>query len=173
MSQKDLLKSQIAITRMVVDGTLGDVSPDQVMHVPSGKAHPIGATYAHAVLSEDGVINGVLRKQQPLAATEFAGKTGISEPMPAFGEGDLHAWACNVKIDMPALREYAKAVHAQTDQYIADLSDNDLDQKIDFGGMGPTPISGVITLIAIVHPSNHIGEISALKGVAGARGYPF
>lgn len=173
MSKKDLLKNQIQITRMVVDGTLGDVSSDQVMRAPGGKAHPIGATYAHAVLSEDGVVNGLLRKQQPLAATTFEGKTGISEPMPAFGEGDLFEWASKVKVDMPALREYAKAVHASTDQYIADLSDDDLDQKVEFGGMGPTPISGIITLTAIVHPSNHIGEISALKGLGGAKGYPF
>ncbi len=173
MSQKDLLSQQLQITRMIVDGTLGDVAADQVMHTPGGKAHPIGATYAHAVMSEDAVVNGLLKGGAPLMASSFAGKTGVSDPMPGFGEGDLFAWANSVKIDMPALKAYAKAVHAGTDGYVAGLSEADLDRKIDFGGMGPTAVSGVLTMVAIVHPSNHIGEISALKGVGGAKGYPF
>lgn len=173
MSKKDMLKGQIAITRMVIDGTMADVNPEQVMKAPGGTAHPIGATYAHSVLSEDAVINGMLRKQPMIATTDFEGKTGTSDPMPAFGEGGLYDWACDVKIDLPKVLEYAKAVHAQTDKYIDDLSDDDLSQKVEFGGMGQQSIADVITLIAIVHPSNHIGEISALKGVGGAKGYPF
>jgi DinB superfamily len=172
MSRTDLLKSQLQMTRMVVDGTLADVNAEQVMRTPGGKAHPIGATYAHTVISEDFVVSSMLRGQQPLLATSFAGKTGVSEDPPPFG-GDLFSWAQKVKVDMPALRQYAQAVHKATDEYVASLSDEDLDRKIDFVDMGPTPISGVLTMLAIVHPSNHIGEISALKGIGGAKGYPF
>ena len=130
MSTKDLLAQQIGITRMVVDGTIGDVSNEQVAHVPDGIAHPIGATYAHAVMSEDAVVNGMLRKQQPLMAADFAGKTGVDKPMPQFGEPGMNEWARSVKVDMGALKEYAKAVHAQTRLYIGDLSDADLEQKM-------------------------------------------
>jgi hypothetical protein len=109
MSEKELLQSQIQLTRMVVDGTLGDVSPEEVAHVPEGIAHPIGALYAHQVMSEDYVINGLIRKQQPLMETEFKGKTGVEKPMPAFGEPGMNEWARTVKIDMARLRTYAQA----------------------------------------------------------------
>lgn len=173
MSKKELLMQQIELTRMVVNGTVADVSPEQATHVPDGIAHPIGANFAHAIMSEDAVVNGLLRKQQPLMATTFADKTGTDKSMPQFGEGGMNEWARSVKVDMGVLKEYAQAVHAQTDEYISNLSDHDLDQKIEFGGMGPQSIAQVITLIAIVHPSNHIGEVSALKGLAGSKGYPF
>ena len=173
MSTKDLLAQQIGLTRMVIDGTIGDVSTEQVGHVPAGIAHPIGATYAHAVMSEDAVVNGMLRKQQPLMAADFAGKTGVDKAMPQFGEPGMNEWARSVKVDMPALKAYAKAVHAQTDSYVSSLSDADLAQTMDFGGMGQQSIASIITLLAIVHPSNHIGEVSALKGISGAKGYPF
>ena len=39
--------------------------------------------------------------------------------------------------------------------------------------MGEQPVSTVLGLIVIVHPSNHIGEVSALKGVFGETGYGF
>lgn len=173
MSKKEMLQQQIGIARMVVEGTLGDVTAEQVAHMPPGNAHPIGALFAHDVMSEDAVVNGMLRNEQPLMASTFAGKTGADKPMPQFGEPGMNEWARSVKIDMPALKEYAKAVRAATDSYIAGLSDSDLDKTMEFGGMGQQSIANIITLLAIVHPSNHIGEVSALKGIGGGKGYPF
>jgi len=39
--------------------------------------------------------------------------------------------------------------------------------------MGKMSLGGFITTIAIVHTSNHVGEISCMKGIQGAKGYPF
>ena len=172
MSKADLIKQQLGITRMVFDGTIADVTDSQCAKVPAGVAHPIGATLAHSVMSEDFVVNMMVKGGQPLMMGAFAGKTGASELQPAPG-GDRFGWAQRVKVDLPALKEYAKAVFDATDEYVGSLSDEELDRKIDFPGMGPTPISGVLTMITIVHPSNHIGEVSAMKGLDGAKGYPF
>ncbi|HEY8765874.1 MAG TPA: DinB family protein [Dehalococcoidia bacterium] len=172
MSKADLIKQQLGITRMIFDGTMADVTDSQCAKLPGGVAHPIGATFAHSVMSEDFVVNMMVKGGQPLMMGPFANKTGVSEPQPMPG-GDVFAWAQRVKVDLPALRQYAQAVHKATDEYVAGLSDEDLDRKIDFVEMGPTPISSVLTMVAIVHPSNHIGEVSALKGMEGAKGYPF
>ena len=172
MSKAQLIKQQLDITRMVVNGTMADITTDQAMAAPAGKAHPIGANLAHLIMSEDNVVNGALKGAQPLMLSTFAGKTGVSEPPPAPG-GDRDGWAKRVQVDIPALREYATAVHEATDTYVSGLSDSDLERTVEFGPMGQQPISNVLSLIAIVHASNHIGEVSALKGVAGARGYPF
>jgi hypothetical protein len=170
MSKADVLKEQLGISRMVVDGTVADIAQDECNKLPGGKAHPIGALYAHMVMSEDFVVNGMIRGASPLLMSTFAGKTGVSEPPP---QPVSLEWATKVQVDLSALKEYDKAVRAATDEFLAGASDADLERKIAFGQMGEQPVSTVLGLIALVHPSNHIGEISALKGVYGAKGYPF
>ncbi|MEO8456626.1 MAG: DinB family protein [Chloroflexota bacterium] len=174
MSTADLLKKQIGLSRMVFDGTIADISEDQCAKIPGGNAHSIGASVAHAVMSEDFVLNGMVRGGQPLMMTTFAGKTGVSEPPPPPGdEAASLAWANRVTVDVPALKDYAKAVYASTDEYLSSLSDADLDKEIEFPQLGKQSLASMITLFAIVHPSNHIGEVAALKGMGGAKGYPF
>lgn len=175
MSKADAIKEQLATTRFVVDSTLKDVTQDECAKAPGGTAHNIGATYAHIVMSEDFMVQGLCKGGAPLLMSTFAGKSGISEPMPMPGAtaDEVLAWANRVKVDLPALREYDKAVRAATDDYLAGASDEELSRTVEFGGLGKQPISMVIGLAAIVHPSNHVGEISALKGVFGATGYGF
>jgi hypothetical protein len=175
MSKAESLQEQIATTRMVIDGTMADVSQEDCMKAVEGTAHPIGATYAHWVLSEDFVLNMMIRGEQPLMMSSLAGKTGISEPQPMPGTpaDQVLAWANKVQIDLTALKDYEKAVRAETDKYLASASDEELSRKIAFGNMGEQTVSSIIGLIMIVHPSNHIGEVSALKGVFNGKGYPF
>jgi hypothetical protein len=78
-----------------------------------------------------------------------------------------------VKIDLGQAQEYAKAVYKNTDEYVASLSPDDLDREIDMPGFPKMSAGGWIALAAVVHPSNHIGEISAMKGIKGGKGYPF
>jgi len=127
MSKADLIKQQLGITRMVFDGTMADVTEGQCAKLPGGVAHPIGATLAHSVMSEDFVVNMMVKGGQPLMMGAFANKTGVSEPQPMPG-GDTFGWSQRVKVDMPALKEYAKAVFAATDEYVGGLSDEELDK---------------------------------------------
>lgn len=175
MSKAEALKEQIAMTRFVVDSTLKDISQEDCMKPVSGTAHPIGATYAHMVLSEDFIVNMMARGGTPLVMSTFAGKTGVSEPppMPGSPADQILAWANRVQIDVEALKEYEKAVRSATDDYLSSASDDELARKVQFGQMGEQPISTLIGLAAIVHPSNHVGEISALKGIFDKTGYGF
>jgi hypothetical protein len=174
-AKAEVLKEQIATARSVVDSTLGNVTQEACMKIPGGTAHSIGATLAHMLMSEDFVVNMMVRGATPIMMSTFAGKTGFSEPQPMPGSpaDDVLAWANRVQIDLAALKEYQKAVYAATDEYLNAASDEELSRKIAFAGMGEQPVSNVLGLIVIVHPSNHIGEISALKGVFGETGYGF
>lgn len=82
MNATDLLKSQIQMAHMFLDGTCADVTDEQAHSVPGGTAHPIGATMVHIALAEDVILNMMVRGQQPLLMGEWAGKAGISEPEP-------------------------------------------------------------------------------------------
>lgn len=172
MDAVSLFKTQIGFTHEVVEGTMANVDADVCHKTPGGKAHPIGATYAHIVLSEDFIVNMIIRGQTPLVMGEWAGKAGVSEPPPMPG-GDLFGWANRVKVDVDQLRKYAQAVYASTSEYVSSLSEGDLDRELDVPGFGKNTLAYYLNVGAVVHPSNHIGEVSAMKGIQGLQGYPF
>jgi hypothetical protein len=167
------IRQQLRQTREFLEGTLTDVD-DKMLHAQSpGVCNTIGATYAHVVQGEDGFVNGLIRGQQPLFAGAWAGKTGMSEPPP---DGpDWSAWSSRVRIDLPALRAYAKAVADGTDLYVASLTSADLDRVLDLSGfgLGEQTLGWVLGAAVLGHIQAHWGEISALKGMQGGKGFPF
>src|SRR5215204_3967440 len=138
-----LLRWQLGLAHRLLDGTVARL-PDDALHAhPPGLASPAGACYAHAVVSEDLIVNGALAGEQSLALTTWAGRTGLGE-LPPFTLSSSHglampisrplaelstwrAWSRRVRIDRPALQQYAQAVHAATDAYVAALPDAALD----------------------------------------------
>ncbi len=73
------------------------------------------------------------------------------------------------------MREYAQAVYAATDEYLASLTDEDLGRPVDLSalGLGEMPFSQAF-LGGILNGTHwHTGEISCLKGLQGQKGYPF
>jgi hypothetical protein len=161
----------------LLEATMADVTQAQADYVPAGIANPLGATYAHVIWSEDAVVQGMLQGSAPLSASSWAGRTGLSEPMPSPGPewAGYADWTRRVKIDLPALRQYAQAVEAATEAWIASLSEADLDRPIDmsFIGLGEQPLASAIGILVMNHLGTETGEISVLKGLQGARGYPF
>jgi hypothetical protein len=162
-----------------LDGTMADVTSDQAHYAPPGRANPIGATFAHLVCSEDLIVNGMLRQQAPLFVSSHAETTGLSEPMPTPGSADwgeaYAAWARRVRVDLTALKSYAEAVYAATDTYLESLADSDLDRELDLTavGFGKQKLGWMLNLLVLNHIGTETGEISAVKGVQGAKGYPF
>jgi hypothetical protein len=96
---------------------------------------------------------------------------GLSEPRPPRGQ-PWEDWARRVRIDMPKLREYAKAVFAATDAYVDSLSEGDLEKEIQFNER-KIRLAGFFLGVMCTHCANHTGEISTLKGLQGLKGYPF
>jgi len=171
-----LLRRVVADARRVLDGTMADVTQAQADYLPPGIANPLGATYAHVVWSEDMVVQGMLRQAPPLFASTWSGRTGLSEPMPSPGPewANYAAWTRRVKIDLEALRQYARAVATQTDAWIAGLGDEELDRPLDLSGagFGQHTLGTAIALLLANHLGTETGEIAVLKGLQGARGYP-
>jgi hypothetical protein len=171
-----LLREQLTEAHAFLEATMQDVTPETAHWTPPGQANPLGATYAHVILFEDRTINGILLHRKPLYETTWLGKTGISDLTPSFGEEghDYAAWTRRMKVDLPALRQYAQAVYANSDEYLASLSPEDLDRSLDLRGVG----GGLVTLghalsrRIVAHVDNIAGEISCLKGLQGLQGYP-
>ena len=152
--------------------TVGDaITSDQLHWKPDGKPVPIGAHFIHVVVTEDFFVN-TLRGQQPLMAGEYAGKIGASEMPPQGGPWD--EWARSVQVDLDQARAYADAVFSATEDYLAEVSDEELAEELDLSsvGFGTMPRHGALSIL-ILNNFSHTGEISVIKGLQGLQGYPF
>jgi len=172
------IREQMKSAHWLIEETISDVSDEMAHFAPPGKALPIGAAYVHYVTGEDWMIHSLFKGVAPLMAGPWAGRTGVSEPQP--GPGDdwptrFEAWCRRVRVDLPVFRVYAKAVYEATDAYLASLPDVDLSRQVDLSpmGMGMQTVGFVLNNAMLGHAYCHCGEISAIKGVQGRKGYPF
>ena len=174
---QDTLRGALESAHQILERTMADVTDEIAARPGPGNANPIGSSYAHAVLAEDGIVNGMLRGQAPLFASAWAGRTGTDQamPMPGGAQGDLGTWYRSVRVDVGACREYAQAVYASSADFIGSADDATLARAVDLSmiGMGTLPLSLVFAVLVIGHCNNLCGEISAIKGSHGLRGYPF
>jgi hypothetical protein len=170
-----VLLNQLKAAHTALEQTMDGVTDEVAHFMPPGKANPIAGTYAHVVFSEDLFIHGFLEKTKPLMETTFKGKTGASEMHPMEWEVAYPKWLKEVKIDIKKFRKYAKAVFAESEKYIATLSDTDLEKDVDMSsfGMGTKKVHDFIANLINGHAYPIMGEISVLKGIQGLKGYPF
>ncbi len=169
------LVAQLTAAHSALEQTMDGVT-DEVAHFqPVGTANPIAGTYAHLIFSEDMFIHMFLKKDQPLMETTFKDKTGASEVQPNDWVEAYPKWLRSVKVDVKQLREYAKAVYADSETYIASLSDEDLEKDVDMSsfGMGNRKVYDFIANMVTGHIFSIMGEIAVLKGLQGLKGYPF
>jgi hypothetical protein len=172
MSAQALLRQQLAGYHDILEQTIGDCQQATLdKNLPGATITSVGSIYAHLVLAEDGILHGMLQGKPPLYQTQgWAARAGVAMPKP--GEFTPE-WARAVKMNLPPFREYAKAVYAATDAYVAGLSDADLERKVQTGFVGEQTIAFVMSNILGWHVAEHTGEIAALKGVQGLKGLPF
>ncbi len=164
MDPVQLIRDQFKQAHDALEGILSDVEPEQVHWVPPGTATPIGALYVHIVYGEDALLNNLLRQHPALMTGALADRTGLSSPPPR----PWDEWARTMRMDLPAFRECAKAVYAQTDEYLAGIEASDLDDEIRAWSLFTR--ASFLTLM-LGHVYEHAGEIACLKGLQGGKGY--
>jgi len=152
---------------------VADLTQEQADWIPSGCANPIGASYWHAVSGADEVMCRWVLGQEPLHQREGwqTKALAVSVPEPENPEGYL-AWMQTIRVNLPALHEYARATAAALHGWLGSLTPEDLDRTISTP-IGEHNLAQVVETFITWHINAHCGEISALKGCLGAKGYPF
>lgn len=169
MDVKTTLREQMKALHGTLEAAIGDCSADALTRkLPGSTINSIGAIYAHTIFGEDGLLNGLVRGTKPVyLAGGWAPRIGVDMP-----QGSMEPdWS--VKLELGLFREYAAAVYAATDEYLAAVSDADFARVVDPGFAPPMSVQTFVANVLAWHVATHQGEISALKGVQGVDGLVF
>jgi hypothetical protein len=171
MKTVELLRVNLSVAHDLFSKTVADVTQEMADWATPGLAHPIGERWAHLVQSEDWLVNGMARGVTPLFASDWAEKKGYGELNVSANPDEARAF----RVDVQALREYMQAVFTASEHYFGSLGDADMERMIDmsFVNYGMVPFPAWASTFIIGHVRDLMGEISVVKGLQGAKGYPF
>jgi len=160
----NLLRDQYKQSFEWLAGTMQGVTAEILHQAPGGNVPSIAGQVAHAIMTIDGFVLATVSGKPPVMA---AGNSGVSETPP---QGDWLAWGNEVRIDLPVFHEYAQAVFAAVDDYLASIEDSALGQELDLP-FGKHSLAWLFN-VGLLNTYSHTGEIAALKGLQGLKGYP-
>lgn len=155
--------------------TLADVTQEMADWMPPGVMHPLGERYAHTVMAEDLLIHSFAKGDAPLFMSAWAGRTGFPATMDMMTSQTSEAARAFHVDDLNALGEYMRAVFADSEAFINGADQTRLDGNVDMSilGYGMVPFPVWFSIFVVGHVHDLTGEISALKGMQGYKGYPF
>jgi hypothetical protein len=169
MNATQFVRQQVAEIHRLSDAAMTGLTDEPFNWLPPGTPNPIKSTYLHAVAGEDMFFQRVIGGGQTLwSGGGWAERIGLAQA-PAGPRG----WdeARNTTVALAPVLAYAEAVCRATDEYLARLTDDELDREVTLFGR-TVSVAAVITLFAS-HTAGHAGEIAAVKGLQGLQGLPF
>ena len=171
MNGVEALRSAFNASYFWYDGTTANVTEEQANFQPQGNAHSIAALAIHIQQSEDWFFNHLMQGGARMWESEGWGeKLGLPDVAQLPTDSEVR-----IEGGLEKLQAYQEAVRAKTAEYLNGLSDQDLAEELDMSavGMGTMRRVDVITGFVLGNTFAHTGEISAIKGLQGATGYPF
>lgn len=166
----DLLRAEVRSSSEWLGAIVEDVSPEQAIWNPPGRANTIAATYAHIVRNQDEDMNHSFLGRPMLSEERWQGKTGLPS---SWADSDGNEWTSRAPIDWLALRSYGDAVGAWVIEAVDALTEDDLDRVAKLTTADRPLWYGidVVRLTVGRHVWMHGGEIACLKGLQGQKGY--
>lgn len=173
MNTVELVQYSLGKALEILGQVTADLTPEQADWLPPGCANPIGSMYWHTISGADDVVHRWILGQEPLyqRAGWLDRVLAVAVPEPREPE-KYHDYMLALRVRLPALHEYAQAVAADLQGWLATLSPADL-KRVVHTPIGDHTVAQVLELFVIWHINAHCGEISALKGCQGCKGYPF
>lgn len=164
MELKDYLKIELDGLERGLKRVLDGLTQEEIMWRPSCGSNSIGLILFHTARSEDSFIHARLKAEPELWVTgRWYKKLNMAE-----NEAGAHYTIEQVNAFRPpklaGLMEYYAAVHDQTMGYLNTLTAASFDKTIDMPRRGETKVAAVFSII-VSHTSQHIGEISYLRGL--------
>jgi hypothetical protein len=173
MNTVELIQYSLGNAFDILGQVVGDLTREQADWAPPGIANPIGATYWHAVSSVDDIVCQWIKGEDPLRQLDgWQEKVlTVSVPEPRPGE-DYGVYMRAIHVDIAVLHAYTKAVAEAVQVWLTSLAPQDLERELETP-VGKLGLGSMLETFVVWHVNAHCGEIAALKGCLGAKGYPF
>jgi hypothetical protein len=173
MNSVELLQYSLGNALGILGQVTADLTQAQADWTAPGLANPIGATYWHVLSGMDATIQKWCRGEEPLSETAGWRERilTVSVPEPDHG-GDWLGYMRAIRVDLTALHEYSQAVSEAAQGWLASLVPENLERKINTP-LGELNLGQLLEAFVIWHINSHCGEIAALKGCLGVKGYSF
>jgi uncharacterized damage-inducible protein DinB len=164
MELKEYLKLELEGLERGLKRVLDGLNQEEITWRPSSGSNSIGLILFHTARSEDSFIHARLKAEPELWVTgQWYKKLNMAE-----NEIGSHYTIDQVNAFKPPkladLVEYYTAVHNQTMDYLKTLTAENFDKTIDMPRRGETKVAAVFSII-VSHTSQHIGEVSYLRGL--------
>ena len=148
----------------LMNGTAQGMDESQYNWKPDGTCNAIAKTHVHALTAIDFFLNFIAQGKAPLWQP-VAVATGLPQ-------NSLEIWKFEGKVPLDAIASYGQQVQKSALDYLATLSDGDLDREVDTRVFGKQNV-GFLLQLAGMHTVGHTGDIAAVKGMQGLKGLPF
>ena len=158
MNTVELLQFSLGAAFDVLSQVSADLTQEQADWRPPGKASCIGSIYWHTLTYVDFFVQNycIEDMRQPETA----------ESCPA------ELWMRDVQVDLSELHAYADQVRSTAQNWLSTLTPADLERR-RHTTVGEMNEGQMVELFIVWHINAHCGEISALKGCQGLKGYPW
>lgn len=166
MDMLTLLRDQAEVTDQLMTEVFAKVTPERALwRLPGATTNPIPAIYLHAYMTEDRSVQRQLGRPAICESGDWPERLGY---------GPSEIWTMESAPDLDACRAYAAEVRASTVRFLSELKPNDerLDEPVRTP-RGERPLSDLLSLALVMHKFGHMGEIAALLGCQGEKGFPF
>jgi uncharacterized damage-inducible protein DinB len=160
-----------AYIRMELDGVdrslqrvTDSLTPGELKWQPATGCNSIGLILFHIAKSEDAFVQGILRKTKEVWETgEWYKKLkmDIKEAGAHYTVEQVNAFPVP---ELKVVMEYAVAVRTQTLAYLDAMKPEDFDKKLTLPHFGEVTVASIFSL-TVSHNSQHVGEISYLRGL--------
>jgi hypothetical protein len=158
MNTVELTQYSLDFAFEILDQVTADLTQEQADWVPPGIAGTIGAIYSHIITYVDYFVQNYCIEEKPFPES-------IESRPEALKMQD-------VQVDLSELHELTGNVKNKTQGWLSSLTPADLARKIDTT-IGELTVGQMVDVYLVWHINVHCGEISALKGCQGAKGYPW
>jgi hypothetical protein len=142
----------------ILSSVTADLTQEQADWRPPCAASTIGSIYSHILTYVDYYVRTYFVEGKPQPETV--------ESRPA------KLWMRDVQVDLSELHAYADQVRSTALGWLSSLAPKDLERRA-LTTAGEINEEQAVELFIIWHINAHCGEISALRGCQGLKGYPW
>jgi len=158
MNTVELLGFSLEIAFDILSSVTADLTQEQADWRPPGTANTIGSIYSHILTYVDSYMRNYFIEGKPQPQTV--------ESRPA------ELWMHDVHVDLSELHAYAGQVRSTVQNWLSSVTPKDLERR-EVTTAGEMNVGHAVAAFIIWHINAHCGEISALKGCQGLKGYPW